>query len=317
MAPWATQLGPMNWHNMSTVRYDPDATMLQRRLDGGRRRAERLRLSSERLTGLELAAKLDDRRTEDDEFHCYECGVVLDSDALWHLDHVDPLALGGPHMLWNLEALCRTCNLRKGKRKASKVGWALLLTANAARPHIRLRDRTVEELWAEDLRTGRDTARQFARRPRHTTLPIREWTGKQRRTERAVVGALLRLAELDSDPNIWRARALDSLKGVGYPGKPRAPKGGALLTNYWARLMGLAYPSSEKVKGFSQFEKQRPSAWFKPVRAPHHDPMLATRYETEGFRLRFAVTRSSAYAFVLEGSEILPSTARVADVDQL
>lgn len=294
--------------------------MLGRRLSGGRRRAERLGLQWERVTGSELAAKLDDRRTEDDELLCYECACLLDADENWHLDHVDPLALGGPHLLWNLETLCKPCNLRKGKRPASRRGMEILLRTHAARPHVRLRDRTVEALWEEDLRAGRSTrqstARQFARRPRRTA-DVRDWNDHGRDIERLVVAALLRLAELDGDRNIWRARAISSLRGVGYPGLGHAPKGGALLTNYWARLMGLPDLSTVEQKGFGLDEGLRPSDWFRPVRAPYPDSGSTSSFEVEGFRLRFNVTRSDAVAFALEGSAVAPTPGRVPDVDQL
>jgi 5-methylcytosine-specific restriction endonuclease McrA len=40
---------------------------------------------------------------------CAYCGDDFD-----HIDHVKPLALGGPHMLANLRPACASCNLRKG-----------------------------------------------------------------------------------------------------------------------------------------------------------------------------------------------------------
>lgn len=43
---------------------------------------------------------------------CWICG---DPDA-WHMDHVKPLAAGGPHVLANLRKICAPCNSSKGGR---------------------------------------------------------------------------------------------------------------------------------------------------------------------------------------------------------
>lgn len=42
---------------------------------------------------------------------CYLCGG--DAEAM---DHVKPIARGGPHMLANLRPACKSCNSRKGAR---------------------------------------------------------------------------------------------------------------------------------------------------------------------------------------------------------
>lgn len=49
---------------------------------------------------------------ERDGGHCCQCRVELNPDN-WHLDHIVPLALGGPHIWANVQALCPPCNLRK------------------------------------------------------------------------------------------------------------------------------------------------------------------------------------------------------------
>jgi 5-methylcytosine-specific restriction endonuclease McrA len=43
---------------------------------------------------------------------CEKCGDVL--DASFHADHVRSFSRGGPTILMNAQALCATCNLKKG-----------------------------------------------------------------------------------------------------------------------------------------------------------------------------------------------------------
>lgn len=46
---------------------------------------------------------------------CHLCGRALDRGA-WHLDHVLPLARGGPDVLANVAPACPPCNMAKGAR---------------------------------------------------------------------------------------------------------------------------------------------------------------------------------------------------------
>lgn len=45
---------------------------------------------------------------------CQICDAVL--DANWELDHKIPFAAGGETIIGNSQALCRSCNRRKGAR---------------------------------------------------------------------------------------------------------------------------------------------------------------------------------------------------------
>jgi 5-methylcytosine-specific restriction endonuclease McrA len=45
---------------------------------------------------------------------CQICGDVLPKD--WHADHKIPWSAGGPTDLLNGQALCASCNLRKGDK---------------------------------------------------------------------------------------------------------------------------------------------------------------------------------------------------------
>lgn len=50
---------------------------------------------------------------------CPHCG-----DEASHIDHKTPLALGGKHELWNLEYICKTCNIGKGAMtREDYVAW--------------------------------------------------------------------------------------------------------------------------------------------------------------------------------------------------
>lgn len=44
---------------------------------------------------------------------CQICKCSLDN-TLWHTDHIKPWHLGGPTQVENGQALCASCNLKKG-----------------------------------------------------------------------------------------------------------------------------------------------------------------------------------------------------------
>lgn len=53
--------------------------------------------------------------------HCEECGTELERG--WHGDHVTPYSAGGPTDVVNGQALCPTCNLKKGNRHMQLRPW--------------------------------------------------------------------------------------------------------------------------------------------------------------------------------------------------
>lgn len=70
---------------------------------------ERRRFNASERVALYLAA----------DGNCQRCGTPL--QAGWHGDHIEPYSLGGPTDVINGQALCPTCNLRKG---ATPVAYA-------------------------------------------------------------------------------------------------------------------------------------------------------------------------------------------------
>jgi 5-methylcytosine-specific restriction endonuclease McrA len=58
------------------------------------------------------------------EWRCMSCGILF--KALWHVDHVVPLADGGEDALTNMQALCADCHMAKTSeeniRRSRKCG---------------------------------------------------------------------------------------------------------------------------------------------------------------------------------------------------
>jgi len=52
-------------------------------------------------------------------FRCEDCGCQLSRDTL-EADHIVPVSAGGSTVLENGQALCGTCNKRKGSRQDGK-----------------------------------------------------------------------------------------------------------------------------------------------------------------------------------------------------
>lgn len=52
--------------------------------------------------------------------HCRYCGVKLDKDGEWHVDHIEPVYRGGGSEMENLALACVDCNLAKGARPPAR-----------------------------------------------------------------------------------------------------------------------------------------------------------------------------------------------------
>lgn len=72
-----------------------------------------------------VTTALRKRILERDGGRCRHCGVVVRESkvdrydrhpALAEIDHIVPVALGGPTVPGNLQLLCKTCNRRKGAK---------------------------------------------------------------------------------------------------------------------------------------------------------------------------------------------------------
>ncbi|WP_165401357.1 HNH endonuclease [Herbihabitans rhizosphaerae] len=59
---------------------------------------------------------------------CLYCGVASE-----HIDHVQPLALGGADAPWNVAPACKSCNLSKGKKALAAWLPGRLLSVHAER----------------------------------------------------------------------------------------------------------------------------------------------------------------------------------------
>jgi len=60
--------------------------------------------------------------------HCAYCGLHIDFDESWHIEHVVPKAQGGSDHIYNLFMACRKCNLKKKARTPHQFRKHILST---------------------------------------------------------------------------------------------------------------------------------------------------------------------------------------------
>ena len=112
--------------------------------------------------------KLSERMERTDGgFCCYLCGDEIFEPAGWHLDHVTPLILRGPHIVDNLEAACDVCNLRKGDLALDKfltpTEYAEFMAGGGLPPFKAIRERPTAELWARSPKVAQGSPAGHAR----------------------------------------------------------------------------------------------------------------------------------------------------------
>lgn len=64
---------------------------------------------------------------------CYLCGQAMAHDEPLEVDHVVPVALGGPDRRWNVAATHRACNRRKADHHPSTLTWVAATAAGCPR----------------------------------------------------------------------------------------------------------------------------------------------------------------------------------------
>lgn len=99
---------------------DPERRRAQARayLKTEKGRASKARSHNKRKRLLEGAVQepyLRSEITERDNWTCYLCGGHIEPDDL-HIDHIQPLSLGGHDTPWNVAATHAACNLSKRNR---------------------------------------------------------------------------------------------------------------------------------------------------------------------------------------------------------
>lgn len=99
---------------MTTPAWLPTPLKITGVLSGGRRRCEEYGIVRPpgHISHRDMLDKLECRADESGVLRCYICGHPV-VDATWELDHVRPLAAGGDHVLWNVEATHKRCNRSK------------------------------------------------------------------------------------------------------------------------------------------------------------------------------------------------------------
>ena len=68
---------------------------------------------------------------------CYWCGVVLDFDTTFCIDHVIPRINGGNHTLQNVAPSCKSCNSAKGTSSIEEFRFRRAMQAFEARTGVK------------------------------------------------------------------------------------------------------------------------------------------------------------------------------------
>ncbi len=290
--------------------YLPTERDVRGRVDAGRSRARKdpYLFDDDHLTadGVEVHQKLLERAAvTDGVLRCYLCGDEITSAADWHLYHVIPLILRGPHATDNLEGACDVCNLRKGDlpldRFLTPAEYEAFMAGGGLPPFEAMRKRPVAELWDRSP----SIARRFARRPRE--VPFVTWIEWYDPRD-SIPGFDLRIANvLASRPTAARHTAMrvqDLAPLLGLKSNT------SLADNYWLRCMGMNNRPGMPTPYFDT--RLWPSPLVVPVR-------LGRRARDMGFKLRgrgLLPTAPGAQRDITL-QDVGPQNRRFADQDEL
>lgn len=284
-----------------------DQAVVDARNRSNRRRALAIGRPPEQLTAETpaLLEKFEYRRSSTGVHRCYLHGTELPTSADgtldWHLEHVDPLVLGGGHTLANLEVACRECNLAKGSKTleaflgaADALAMRRWLDENKIAP-LSLRERPVADLWDADsdpLSEGAGgLARRWAPRPRPDpdepggVAKWRSLRGEPQSVEGAASHDLVLQVLLDqNDP-----RAAMTTKEI-CDASPKFLQGGSphtrsALDRAWAICFGMSGDGRSSPSAGYWDQKFKPSPWLVAVNLPKGPG----RPSVHGFRLRWGV----------------------------
>jgi 5-methylcytosine-specific restriction endonuclease McrA len=108
--------------NLEKARASAREWAQRRKLDGyqptppqteAERMRSRIKASRRRAAG-NVSSDLISRRLEQQNFRCACCKIKLGTK--YHIDHIQPIALGGTSDAKNIQVLCVPCNLNKGAK---------------------------------------------------------------------------------------------------------------------------------------------------------------------------------------------------------
>lgn len=112
---------------------NPEAIAIWRKNNIIRRRENEHRRRLSVKTGKGFSMEFIGLLMRDQNNSCNACGLSFES-ADMAIDHIIPIALGGPHSELNIQLLCKSCNCSKGKK--SPIEWAFYFSST--RPFSKL-----------------------------------------------------------------------------------------------------------------------------------------------------------------------------------
>jgi len=74
-------------------------------------------MRKQRLKEQSKMVEFDGWRAAIKDFYGHKC-MKCDSTNILHIDHIVPLSVGGDHAMYNMQILCRTCNMSKNNKNS-------------------------------------------------------------------------------------------------------------------------------------------------------------------------------------------------------